>query len=508
MRTGHKTLLTLLGALAVLAAALAWRIHTWGRPLPVAYRPIAVTPADSESGRSVTYLRRHAAGQAARRYTTVDSDGDGTVDVVLRGSSMESFVRPGADDPEARWLVVCLDGVPYDEMLALWEEGYFREFFRPVPLIAPFPTASGIALSEAFHTAPVQGYEDGFFDIQRNRLSGGALMTTTGEKIPYLALLDYDLPGYLKGPAYLLPYKSYRADLGRFRQRFLASGDKIYLAHIASTDSLYHILPAEEMRRLLVEVDALLRELYFDAEGKLRITLFSDHGNSLAKGHPVPLEEHLAAGGWRLGDRCGETRTVVAPAYGLLGFFSLYCVGDKKAELGRHLAKMEGVDIVVYENSDGVTIENSQGQARLSWDQEATVFRYQPLTGDPLNLAEILATLKAEGKMDAEGWVKDADLFAATWNHLLPDPGYRLWQWAVNHVHNPADLLVSLRPGFHYGSRTFERFVTMRSTHGSIDRMQTLGFATSTDAPLGGTIRSRDLLPANLEEIKRTGGKN
>jgi len=503
MRRRHKILLTLLGVLAVLGGALAWRIHTWGRPLPVAYRPIAITPADSESGRSVTYLRTSTPGQSARRYVTVDSDADGTVDVVLRAGSVESFARPRADDPEARWLVLCVDGVPYAEMLMLWKEGYFREFFRPVPLIAPFPTASGIALSEAFHTAPVQGYEDGYFDIQRNRLSGGALMTTTGENIPYLKLLDYDMPGALKGLAYILPHKSYRADLGRFRSRFLASHDKIYLAHIASTDSLYHILPAEEMRRLLVELDSLLRELYFDAGGKLRITLFSDHGNSLAEGHPVPLREHLAAGGWRLGDRCGEPRTVVAPAYGLLGFFSIYCAADTKVELARHLAKMEGVDVVVYANSDGVMIEDSQGQAQLSWNQDATAFRYRPLTADPLDLAEILATLEVEGKMDAEGWVKDADLLAATRDHFYPDPGHRLWQWAVNHVRNPADLLVSLRPGSHYGSPTFERIVTMRSTHGSIDPMQTLGFATSTDGPLAGTVRSRDLLPADLPASKK-----
>jgi len=508
MRRRYKILLTLVGVLAVLGAALAWRIHTWGRTLPVAYRPIAVTPADGEGGRSVTYLGMDAPGQPARRYTTVDPDGDGTVDVVLRAGSLESFARPRPDDPEARWLVVCVDGVPYNEMLALWEEGYFREFFRPVPLIAPFPTASGIALSEAFHTAPVQGYEDGYFDIEKNRLSGGALMTTTGEKIPYLELLDYDMPGYLKGPAYILPHKSYRADLGRFRNRFLASGDKVYLAHIASTDSLYHILPAKEMRHLLVEVDSLLRELYLNTEGKLRITLFSDHGNSLAEGHPVPLKDHLAAGGWRLGDRCGEPRTVVAPAYGLLGFFSLYCAGDEKAVLARHLTRMKGVDMVVYMDSDGVLIENSQGQARLSWNQDASAFRYRPLTGDPLKVSEIFASLEADGRLDAEGWVKDADLFAATRDHLYPDPGYRLWQWAVNHVRNPADLLVSLRPGFHYGSRTFERFVTMRSTHGSIDRMQTLGFATSTDGPLVGPIRSRDLLPANLEEIKQAGTRN
>jgi hypothetical protein len=500
MRLRYKVLLTLLSVLAVLSGALAWRIYTWGRPLPVAYRPIAVMPAGEESGRSVTYLRKGSPGKAARRYVAFDTTGDGSVDLVLREGTLESFSRPSADDAEARWLILCLDGVPYAEMLSLWEEGYFREFFRPVPLIAPFPSASGIALTTAFHTGPVQGYEDGYFDVKSNRLAGGALTTTTGEDIPYLKLLDYDMPGYFKGPTYVLPHKSYRADLGRLRQRFLASGDRLFLAHIASSDSLYHILPAAEMRRLLVEVDALLRELYFDAEGKLRITLFSDHGNSLVQSRAVPLKDHLAARGWRLSDRCGEARQVVAPAYGLLGFFSLYCAGNGKGELASHLARMEGVDLVVYRDAGSVVIENAQGQARLSWNQQATQFRYQPLTADPLALSEILAALEEEGRVGAEGWAQDADLFEATSNHLYPDPAHRLWQWGVNHVRNPGDLVVNLRPGYHYGSSTFNRIVRLLSTHGGFDRHQTLGFATSTDRPLAGPIRSQDLLPAELAQ--------
>lgn len=508
MRPRYKTLLGLITALLLCGGALAWRIHTWGRPLPVAYRPIEATPAGPKGGHSATYLRAASQGDTAKRYVTLDSDGDGTVDLVLREGSLESFARPRADDPEARWLVLCLDGVPYAEMAELWQEGFFREFFRPVPLIGPFPTASGIALTEAFHTDPVQGYEDGYFAIKKNRLAGGALTTTTGENIPYLKLLDYDMPGYLKGPAYLLPHRSYRADLGRLRQRFLASDDKIYLAHIASSDSLYHILAVVEMRRLLLEADSLLRELYLDAGGKLRITVFSDHGNSLAEARSVPLKEHLAAGGWQLSDRCGGPRQLVVPPYGLMGFLAVYCTPANKAELASHLAQLEGADVVVYLDSDGVVIESADGRARLSWNQNATAFRYQSHSGDPLRLSETLAALKEAGKMDAEGWVEDADMFAATQDHLYPDPAFRLWQWATNHVRNPADLVVSLRPGYHYGSRTFERMVTMLSTHGSLDRQQSLGFAMSTDSPLSGPVRSRDLLPANLAKLKAgTGDK-
>lgn len=483
----------------MLGGGLAWRLHTWGQPLPVAYRRVAVTPANPGPGRSFAYLRAGEAPGVGHRLIALDSEGDGTVDQVLsEGARLASFTRPQADDPEARWLVICLDGVPYQEMLALWEEGYFREFFRPTPLIAPFPSDSESALTDAFHADPVPGYEHRYFDRAANRLSGGAFSTLTGNSIPYLRRLDYDMPGYFKGVTYLLPRKSYRADLGRLRQRFLASHERVFLAHIASSDSLYHILSPEEMRRLLVEVDSLLRELYLDAGGKLRLTVFSDHGNSLVPSRSVPLAEFLAARGWRLRDRLESPRDVAVPAYGLVGFLAVYCQPVGRAGLAADLAAMEGVDLVVRAEATAVVLEAVAGRARLEWTEDATAFRYLPLTGDPLALGDILARLKREGKIDAAGWVGDADLAAATRDHLYPDPAYRLWQWATNHVRNRADLLVSLRPGYYYGSGAFQRIVNILSTHGALDRAQSLGFAMSTDGPLGGPRRSRDLLPANL----------
>lgn len=503
MRRRNKILLALLVGLVGLGGALAWRIHIWGQPVPVAFRLAAITPAGPEGGRSATYLRTDPHSPAPKSLVTLDADGDGTVDLVLtEGSAPTSFTRPRPDDPEARWLVVCLDGVPYAELESLWEEGYFREFFRPVPVVSTFPSDSESALTDAFHAEPVPGYEHRYFDRARNELAGGTFSTLSGKHIPYLARLDYDMRGLFKGLAYVLPRKSYHADLGRLRQRFLASHKKVYLAHVASSDSLYHILPRAEMRRLLIEVDSLLRELYFDGRGKLRITVFSDHGNSLVPSRPVPLEKHLAADGWRLTARLRGPRDVAVPAYGLVGFLAVYCAPEQRAELADDLAPMEGVDLVVYADGTGVTVESARGRARLRWNPDATAFRYEPLTDDPLALSPILAELKAEGKVDTEGWVKDADLFAATANHLYPDPAYRLWQWATNHVRNRADLLVSLQPGYYYGSDTFRHIVDILSTHGALDRAQSLGFAMSTDGPRAGPLRSRDVLPANLLELK------
>ncbi|MFQ5925954.1 MAG: hypothetical protein ACE5MH_00785 [Terriglobia bacterium] len=481
-----------LGLLLGLALWVGWHIQRWGQPIPLAYERVA--PG-----------RYRLLASARTIYVAEDADGDGTVDRVYpEGAPERGFRRPTPGDAHARWLVVCLDGVPYAEMQALWEEGYFREFFRPVPVISPFPSASGLALTALFHTEPVAGYEDSYFDRARNRFAGGPLKTTTLADIPYLELLDYDMPGYLRGPAYLLPVKSYRADLGRLRKRFLASREKVFIAHLASTDSIYHVLQREQARALLVEVDSLLRELYYSSAGNLRITLFSDHGNSLLASQPVLLRAFLAEHGWRLTSALEGPRDVAVPAYGLIGFMAVYCQPAAVPELARTLAEMEGVDFVVTTTDSGVAVRSRRGRAQLDWTPDAQQFRYRAEEGDPLVLAPLLAELGRAGKVTPDGYVADADLFAATAQHRYPDPVYRLREWARNHVRNRADILVSFAPGYHQGNKIFEQLVTLQSAHGSLDRAQSTGFAMNTDGPLPPVLRAGDLLPAELFEPKHT----
>ncbi|MFQ5818030.1 MAG: hypothetical protein ACE5H2_08780 [Terriglobia bacterium] len=481
-----------LGVLLGLALGAGWHIHRWGQPVPPAYERVAPGHYRLLAGAETIYVAE-------------DADGDGTIDRVYpEGAPARGFRRPAPGDANSRWLIVCLDGVPYAELKALWNEGYFREFFSPSESIAPFPSDSETALTDAFHADPAPGYEHLYFNRAENQLRGGMRATLTEEQIPYLALLDYDMGGLFKGITYFLPRKSYRADLGRLRQRFLESNEKIYLAHIASSDSLYHIFSREEMRALLVEVDSLLRELYYASAGKLRITLFSDHGNSLVTSRPVPLQTFLAEHGWRLTSSLAGPRDVAVPAYGLVGFMAVYCQPAAVRALARTLAEMEGVDLVVTATDGGVAIESRRGRAQLDWTPNGEQFRYRTEQGDPLALEPLLAQLARAGKMSSDGYVADADLFAATARHRYPDPAYRLREWARNHVRNRADILVSFAPGYHQGSRVFDRIVTLQSAHGSLDRAQSTGFAMSTDGPLPRVLRSQDLLPADLSKHKHT----
>ena len=218
-----------------------------------------------------------------------------------------------------RWLLICLDGVPLVEMRRLWDDGHFRDFYRPSALVSTFPSDSEIALTSALHASPVPGYEHRFFD------RGGVWVTLSGKNIPYLRELDYDQPGIFKSLHFVLQRKSYRADVGRFLTSFRKSESRLFVARIASTDALYHILQPEQARSLLLEFEAVLRELCLDARGDLGVVMFSDHGNSLIASRAVPLEELLKRYGWRPTNHLRDSRDVVTPAYGLIGFLAVYC---------------------------------------------------------------------------------------------------------------------------------------------------------------------------------------
>lgn len=394
-----------------------------------------------------------------------------------------------------RQLVLCVDGVPFSEMESLWQGWHFRDFFAPSRLISTFPSDSEVALTAILHAPPALGYENRYFDRTEGRVRGG-IRVTLAQSSPYLQRQRYDEPAIFKGIQFILPLKTFRADLGRMRRRFLASREPVFVAHISSTDAVYHVRSREFMRQRLLELEAVLRDLFRESGGQLRILLYSDHGNTLVQSRRAPLDKALERAGFRLGDSIERPRSVVIPSFGLVSFAPVYTRAEEKAEVARVLSAAEGVELVAYQQTGGLMLLSRRGRARLRWkelggDMGALRFRYDQEGGDPLLLADTWRQLRA----DPEGYVADADLFAATAFGSYPDAAFRLADWAVNHVQNRADIVVSLADGYYYGSRLFEKIVTLQSTHGGLDAGSSAGFAMSTAGRLPPALRYNQLLP-------------
>lgn len=435
---------------------------------------------------------------AGERIEATDLDGDGVWDRFNLNDSF--FLRPQAATPGIRRLVVCLDGVPHSIMHELWSQGHFRDFFPPVQMVSTFPSESEVAMTALLHAARAPGYENRHFDWKEGKLAGG-IVVTLAQSAPYLKKLDYDEPGLFKGLHFLVPVKSFRADLGRLRKRFLASRAPVYVAHISSTDALCHVVGREQLAPLLLEAEAMLRDLYLEERGRLRVLVFSDHGNNLATSRPAPLAASLERAGFRVKDRLDEPRAVALPQFGLVSFAPLYCRPTVVEELAAVMAATEGVELTVYRDGELVRVRASRGEAVIEANSDGTRFRYRPLNGDPLFLLPVWEQLRAAGKLDGEGFAGEDDLFAATLDARYPDVLFRLWEWGRNpYVENAASVMVSLADGYYSGSGIFERMVALQSTHGGLARGSTLGFAMSTDAAFPHALRVSEVMGSGDKE--------
>jgi hypothetical protein len=489
---------------ALLVLFSVWTIYTfvfWGRPVSFQVQTLERIDGNGDGVIDTWQLDSSQDGQAD--IAELDTDGDGRIDRLQVSHPKVEVIDVSGREPRAarRKLAVCLDGVPYEDMAALWDQGYFREFARPGKLISSFPSLSDVALTELLQTDKVPGYENLYFDTQTNQIAGGATSTVSKVRMPYLDALDYDEPGIFKGLAYLIPIRIYHADLGRFRKRYAASRLPAYVAHICATDSVCHVLNREQFLKVMLEVDRLLREIYIQHSGQMDFIVFSDHGNSHVQNRRIDLDGFLARNGFRVESSINSEKSVVIPAFGLVGALPVYSQPQNTAKLARLLASHEAADFIVYLEGETIQICSSRGSALIEAKDSGRSLKYSTSKGDPLHLKPVMLRLLEQRQLDAEGFASTESWFGATATHEYADAVNAIYQGVTNHVTNRANLLVSLKDGYHYGSPFFDWLVTMRSTHGNLRRTSMTGFFMRNGPMPAAVLPARELL-RNFTEAK------
>jgi len=484
-----KTLLVIV--ILSLVAGVVYAFGFWGRPVPLRFTLTEKADTDQDGFIDTWHFESGHDGKAD--FVEIDSNHDGRVDR-LQFRNPDIVSNSGIDVSGRKKLAVCLDGVPYEVMAQLWDQGLFREFSRPVKVISVFPSVSDVALSEILHAERVPGYENLYFDVQRNQIAGGAISTVSKARIPYLEILDYDEPGIFKGLAYILPIRTYRADLGRFLKRYAASPRGYYKAHLCATDSLCHLMTPNEFAKYLREVDTLLRDIFLQHQGKLDLVVFSDHGNSQVPSRRLDVEHFLAEAGFQVESSLRSQRSVAIPGFGLVGVMAVYCATDNIPRLARLFSRCEGVDFCAFLEQGAVRISSDRGTARILADASGHRLKYERVDGDPLELALICDQLLREAQVDSQGFVQADVWFKSTVEHQFPDAINAIFRGVNNHVTNRASLLVSLKDGYHYGSRFFNQLVTLRSTHGSLRKTSMTGFAMCNGPMSQKIVPARDVL--------------
>jgi hypothetical protein len=398
-----------------------------------------------------------------------------------------------------RRLVVILDGVPYQTIAELREEGRFRRFKNPARMISMFPSLTNVAMIEILQAADSPGYEDHYYDREQNRLLGAIQDRLNGGKFirsSFRNTFDYHAPAFKGSLAYLAAPVGTMAvahlDISEFRKSFrefcAKSDSRMFVAYIGETDSLAHLGGRKPLKALLRSLDRTIEELVSESGGQLEVEMFSDHGNNYAEYTEVKLNDAINSAGFRTEKTLKDAGSVVLPKFGLVGASTLFTYPENRARLAEVCAKTKGVDFAVYRSGeDVIELIGGRGRARVLRDGDR--FKYEDEEGDPLGLVPIIAELKARGAMDAGGFASREDWWHATMIHRYVDPLRRLFDGFSKYVRNRADVIVSYEDGYMLGSPFLSLFAEMVATHGNLLRDETEGFAISTRQELGKAVR-------------------
>jgi hypothetical protein len=408
---------------------------------------------------------------------------------------------PGTDRP--RRLLLCLDGVPLEVIKTGMRRGLFNTFHAPSRLLSPFPTLTNIALSTMLGATPPPGYESLYFDRGECELRGGIskyIGARTPNKAPssYMEELDYQEPLPFEFLVYVAPETVWKADMRRFHERFKAAPrTRDYFAFLKGTDGLLHIRGPKRLEVALASLSPILEQIQATCGSETEIVLFSDHGMNLEENRRVHMQGHLRDRGYELSNRrvVDDKRTVSIPAFGLCGYAALYCREELSMGLADNLSDLEGVDFSVTRNGpDSVYVTGARGSAYIHRRVNgSTMYRYEQLSGDPLSLNEAMGTLRENSAITADGTAADADWFRETTDHIYPDVLSNIYNsLQTPRVGHNADVLVSMRDGYYYGSSLFSRMVKIEATHGNAMRASTSAFIMSTHRRLPSAIRASE----------------
>lgn len=416
--------------------------------------------------------------------------------------------KEGAGRTRPRRLLLCLDGVPQEVIETAKARGLFASFGGPSCLLSPFPTMTNVALSTMLGATAPLGYESLYFDRQARELRGGVrkyIGRRTPDKAPssYMDELDYQEPLPFEFLVYVAPEAVWRADMRRFHERFRAAPQtRDFFAFLKGTDGLLHIRGPERLAVALESLDKILREIQASCGSETEIVLFSDHGMNLQENRRIHMQTHLRRRGFQLTENLQrkERRRISIPAFGLCGYAALYCADDEVSEVADSLFDLEGVDFAIHRDGPGViAVKGARGVARIHRREEekAVRFRYEQVNGgDPLQLAEIMRGLIADGSISHDGFASDKDWYARTASHIYPDALANLYaSLNATRVGHTADVLVSCCDGYYYGASIFSRFVRIAATHGNALRASSSAFLMSTHRAFPAHVRADEAQP-------------
>jgi hypothetical protein len=411
-----------------------------------------------------------------------------------------------------RHLVLVLDGFGYDAVKEYYDSGGLRYFHAPSRVLAPYPPMTDTALEDVFGYMPCPANEAEYYDRAVNETVGGGAAYLAGKNMPYNHLLNYRAGELDDALGYLWPRGVFKVELKNLKKLWDQRDTQELLAYFSSSAGISTKFGKEGQHQALRQVDQVLNQIMWETHGLVKFTLLADHGHSYTPSTRIPLEKALEAKGWRITDKLldpnvkrqisSTVKETVYIRFGLETYAAFYT--DTPGALADDLLRAEGVELATYADgnavivlggkSAGVSDANAVGRAAVR--KQGGRYSYEVQAGDPLQLKGLLASLKP----DAGGFYDANEMLAASIMSYYPAALERVWRAHFGLVEHPPDVIVSLEDRFYSGSEAFGGAVTIASTHGGLNRLNSTTFIMSMAGDLPPYMRSREV-GANMKAV-------
>ena len=462
-------------------------------------RPLKVLPNatgdimlafDTNKDRKPDYWQRQSEnGIKVELRFTVENDSTATV-VMLDEIDPNSIPH----------FIIALDGVPFQLVRELYDQGCFRLFYPPSKMVSTFPAMTDLAFWQVFGGKQPLAYQAKHFDRGKNRIISGNDIYLSGDAADWVNKLDYRCSFLLDMVAYSNPDLVFEHELRGMMEIFRQANSGTKIVYSVGTAGLGTEGGREAILKYLRTIDRLCEQIVYERKGRVNITLMADHGHNMFGRGRVSFEQLLRENGYNLTNRMKKNNDVVTIEFGLVTYAAFFT--NDPGGLANVLLQNPVTTIACYPESDHIIVQSIDGKAVIRKTDNR--FSYNPITGDPLKLSTIIDKLRNEGKVDPQGFIDDLPFFEATVDHFYPDPLHRIWQAFHSLVQKPADLIVCLKDGWVHGSKLFDLLIGgATSTHGSLNRINSMTFAMSMLGPLPAAMRLNQLLPV-LNTLKKT----
>lgn len=406
-----------------------------------------------------------------------DDDEDGKPERVYR-------LRDYAD-ADVPHVIIFLDSVPFNCVAERYAAGEFRWFGSPAKVIPPFPSLTEVCYTELLDAAPMPGMIDRFYDRRRGKLRNFLwARAIEGYQHPWERYFHYRLHFREEGLAYLNPRPWYQAELERARRAVDASPDRTTLVYLTSASGMACKFGRAGIDEVLDGAARLCLQLLYERRGAIRITLMADHGHNLVESQNVHIDKLLRAAGFDIAKRLDHPDDVVPELSGLVTYAGVRTT--RPAAVADALLKHPGVDMAMYLQGNSVVVRS--GSASAAIESRDSRLGYRAISGDVLGYAKL--TVPTDGFATRDEW------FAATVDHEYPDAVPRLWDAFHDLVIDPPEVMFTTHNGYTAGLASFERYITMKSTHGSFDQINSATFVMTMHAPPLKPMRIGDVMNA------------